>query len=370
MRTILNLTWKESIQLLRDRVLLVFLILVPVAQLLLIAEATGTSVRGIKFAVWDQDQSQLSQDLIRTLDNSEPFALLRRATSYEEIYQLINSGEAKVALIIPPDFSRAALRPDTSATLTAIIDGTNVIVGQSVLGAIEGAVNEVARQLFAQAGMTTLRGIDLKVDLAFNPTLNIRWSTLTAQLPFITYQLVLVVAAVGFVRERELGTIEQLVVTPISRLDLMLGKGLMALGVGIINFFLLWLTLTLGFSIPFRGDFFVFVLLGLLFIVTEIGVGTLLSIITTSQQQAILIVFLLAMLEVTFSGYLVPTDNMPPFMQIAAAVSPLQHFTAITRQVFLKGSSLVMMLDHIIPLVLLTLGSLGTAWALFVRAEV
>ena len=370
MRTILNLTWKEILQLVRDRVLVVFLIVVPVAQLLLIAESTGTGVRGIKFTVWDQDQSQLSQDLIRTLDNSEEFTLLSRAQSYEEIKQSIDDGSAKVALIIPPDFSRAAMRTDAHASITAIIDGTNVIVGNSVLGAIQGAVNDLLQQMLAQSGFIQRRGIDLKVDLAFNPTLNIRWSTLTAQLPFITYQLVLLVAAVGFVRERELGTMEQLVVTPISRLDLMLGKGLMALGVGLINFFLLMLTLTAGFQIPFRGDIFTFTLLGLLFILTEIGVGTLLSIVTTSQQQAILIVFLLAMLEVTFSGYLVPTDNMPAFMQAAAAVSPLQHFTAITRLVFLKGSTIPMMLDHIIPLAAMTLASLAAAWALFVHAEV
>jgi ABC-2 type transport system permease protein len=370
MRNIFNLTWKEILQFWRDRVLVIFLIIIPVAQLLLIAEATGAGVRGIKFSVWDQDQSQLSQDLIRTLDNSEEFTLLSRVQNYEEIKQSIDDGSAKVALIIPPDFSRAAMRTDARASVTAIIDGTNVIVGNSVLAAIEGAVNDLLQQMLSESGFIRRQGIDLKVDLAFNPTLNIRWSTLTAQLPFITYQLVLIVAAVGFVRERELGTMEQLVVTPISRLDLMLGKGLMALGVGVINFFLLMLALTAGFQIPFRGDIFTFTLLGLLFILTEIGVGTLLSIITTSQQQAILIVFLLAMLEVTFSGYLVPTDNMPPFMQVAAAVSPLQHFTAITRQVFLKGSTIPMMLNHILPLVGMAIASLATAWALFVRAEV
>jgi ABC-2 type transport system permease protein len=370
MRTILNLTWKEFIQLIRDRVLVIFLIVVPVAQLLLIAEATGSGVRGIKFAVWDLDQSQLSQDLVRTLDNSEEFKLLTRAQSYDEVKALLDRGDAKVALIIPPDFSRAVMRTDAPASLTAIIDGTNVIVANSVLGAIEGAVNDLARQLLAGSGMMTLSGIDIKIDLEFNPTLNIRWSSLTAQLPFITYQLVLVVAAVGFVRERELGTMEQLVVTPISRLDLMLGKGLMALAVGILNFFLLALTLTQGFQIPLRGDIVMFTLLGLLFIVTEIGVGTLISMVVTSQQQSILVVFLLAMLEVTFSGYLVPTDNMPAFMQFFALLSPLQHFTAITREVFLKGSSLAIMLDHVIPLWLLAVGSLGAAWALFVRAEV
>jgi len=198
----------------------------------------------------------------------------------------------------------------------------------------------------------------------------IRWSTLTAQLPFITYQVVLVVAAVGFVRERELGTMEQLVVTPISRLQLMLGKGLMALVVGIVNYIILYITLTQGFLLPMRGDLVLFTGLGILFITTEIGIGTLISIVTRSQQQAILIVFLLAILEVTYSGYLVPTENMPLFMQAAAAVSPLQHFIAITRHVFLKGSTLPMMLDHVVMLGGLTVVCLGAASFLFARSEV
>jgi ABC-2 type transport system permease protein len=161
-----------------------------------------------------------------------------------------------------------------------------------------------------------------------------------------------------------------LVVTPISRRDLMLGKGLMALIIGIVNFFVLMATLNLGFRIPLRGDVALLTLLGILFIITEIGVGTLISMVAASQQQSILIVFLLATLELTFSGYLVPTENMPGFMQLFASISPLQHFTAITRHVFLKGSTLPMMLDHAAALILLAAGSLGTAWALFVRAEV
>ena len=109
MRNIFNLTWKEILQFWRDRVLVIFLIIIPVAQLSLIAEATGAGVRGIKFSVWDQDQSQLSQDLIRTLDNSEEFTLLSRVQNYEEIKQSIDDGSAKVALIIPPDLREIEL---------------------------------------------------------------------------------------------------------------------------------------------------------------------------------------------------------------------------------------------------------------------
>jgi ABC-2 type transport system permease protein len=368
LRTILNLTWKELLQLLRDRLLLIFLILTPAIQLFLIAEATGAGVRGIRLAVWDQEQSTLSQDLVTALNNTDEFILMHRAASYQELHDLIAQGEATVAVIIPPDLTRNLYRPGGKPTVSVIVDGTNVIVAGSVLSAMQGAVNELTQDL-AAAQMPGLvpAGIDLKVDTAFNSTLNMRVSTLPSQLSFITYQLVLVIAAVGLVRERELGTMEQLVVTPISRLQLVLGKALMASIIGLLNFYLLVLLLTWGFKVPLRGDLTLLAILGVLFIITEIGWGTLISILTTSQQQAILLVFLLAMLEVTFSGYLVPTGNMPGFMQAIAQFSPLQHFTYITRAVFLKGADITMLWTHVVAMALLAVGTTSLAWVMFVR---
>ncbi len=368
LRTILNLTWKELLQLLRDRVLLIFLIMTPAIQLFLIAEATGAGVRGIRLAVWDQERSQTSQELITALDNTDEFVLTQRAGSFDELHQLVDQGEATVAVIIPPDFTRNLYRPGSTTTVSVIVDGTNVIVASNVLTAMQGAVNELIRDLAAsQSPGSAPGGIDLKVDTAFNSTLNMRVSTLPSQLSFITYQLVLVIAAVGLVRERELGTMEQLVVTPISRLQLVLGKALMVMIIGLVNFYLLVLLLTWGFKIPLRGELTLLVGLGILFIFTEIGAGTLLSILTTSQQQAILLVFLMAMLEVTFSGYLVPTDNMPWFMRLVAQFSPLQHFTYIARAVFLKGADLSMLLYHVFAMAALAIGTISLAWVLFVR---
>ena len=368
LKTILNLTWKETIQLLRDRVLLIFLVVLPVSQLFLIAEATGANVRGIKLAVWDQEQSDFSQQLITALDNTDEFALYYRAKSYAELHDLISEGNATVALIIPPDLSRNAFRPGSAAIVPVIVDGTNTIVAGTILGAMQGAIADLALQNVSTISPGTLAGgIELRVDTAFNATLNFRVSTLPSQLAFITYQVVLVVAAVGLVRERELGTMEQLVVTPISRLQLVLGKALMAMLIGLVNFYLLILLLTWGFQIPLRGDMGLLFGLGILFIICEIGWGTLISIITTSQQQAILIVFLLAMLEVTFSGYLVPIGNMPVFMRFFAELSPLQHFTAIVRAVYIKGATLPMLVYHAGVLATLAIATTTTAWILFVR---
>lgn len=370
LRTILNLTYKELLHLLRDRVLLVFLIVMPVLQLVLIAEATGSGIRNVKLAVWDQDQSALSQQMITALDNTNEFQLAYRAASYAELTRLIEDGQATVAVIFPPGFERDALRPGVGATVQAIVDGTNVIAASNILSAVDGAVRDLSAQFVTGQSMTPpSRGIDVKLETAFNPTLSFRWSTQPTQLAFITYQLVLVVAAVGFVRERELGTIEQLVVTPISRLDLLLGKGLLGVLIGLLNFFLLYWTLRLVFQIPMEGSLILLTLLALLFIATEIGVGTLISLVIASQQQAILLVFMLAMIEITFSGLLVPTGSMPEFMQVLATVSPLQHFTSITRSVFLKGATLDMLWEHVLPMVGLALASLGTAWTLFMRAE-
>lgn len=368
LKKILNLTWKEILQLARDRVLVGFLIVMPVVQLFLIAEATGSGVRQIKLAVWDQEQSDFSQQLITALNNTDEFKLYYRAQSYQELHDLIDQGEATVGVIIPPDLSRNAFRPGNTAVVPVIIDGTNVIVASSLLGAMQGAVADLAtKNVSGLASSGQQSGIQLKVEMAFNPTLNFRTSTLPSQLAFVTYQLVLVVAAVSLVRERELGTMEQLVVTPISRLQLVLGKALLAAIIGLVNFYFLILLLTWGFQIPMRGDWVLLYALGLLFIVTEIGWGTLISIITTSQQQAILIVFLLAMLEVTFSGYLVPTQNMPNFMRLFANLSPLQHFMVITRAIFIKGATLPMLMGDVAALFGLAIGTTALAWTLFVR---
>ncbi len=369
-KTILNLAWKEFLQLLRDRLLLAFMVIIPVLQLGMIAEATGSGIHNIRLAVWDQDKSQFSQDLLTALENSGDFQLTNRVTSYAELQALMTAGKIGAAVIIPPDFSRDLFKPGVGANLPVIVDGTNAIVASNLFGAVEGAVADLSRQLLGSSGTSAALGaINLKIEFAFNPTLNMRWSTLVTQLGFITYQLVLIVAAVGFVRERELGTLEQLAVTPISRLELLLGKGLMALGIGMLNFTVLYFALAYGFQIPMRGSLLLLFGLGILFIIAEIGAGTLLSIVTSSQQQVILMVFLLAMLEVTFSGYLVPTENMPWFMQAIASFSPLQHFSAILRAVYIKGSSLTMVWQNVLPLVGLTFVTVGAGWYLFNRAE-
>jgi len=342
--------------------------MIPVLLLFLISESTGGGIHGISYAVWDQEQSTLSQELITAINNTTDFQLTTRAQSYSQVESLMNDGKIGAALIIPPNFTRDALRPGASATLDVIVDGSNEVVASNVIRSLQGVAGDLMLKDFAEQGGRLPGGIALAIDIEFNPTLNIRWSTLTGMIAMITYIIILVVAAVTFVRERELGTMEQLIVTPISRLELLFGKGLMVALIGLFNLIVLYLALHELYQIPMHGSLALLLALGMLFVVTEIGVGMLLSLMTSSQQQAILVVFLMAILEVTFSGYLVPIENMPLPMQILAAISPLQHFTAIARSIFLKGSTLTMLWGHVLPLGVLAAATLTAAWLLFAKA--
>ena len=365
LKSILNLAQKEGLQLLRDRLLLGFLIIMPVMLTVLIGSMTGSGIRKVKLAVWDQDRTAFSQSLVQALTNAPEFVLVARPASYTEFQNLLEQGSVSAGLIIPQNFSSDTMRPGGGSTLPVVLDGSNEVVASTLIGSLNGVVNQVMADMLKSSGAQAAGGIDTKIDIAFNATLNLRWSVQTGQIAMLTYLLVLVVAAVSFVRERELGTIEQLVVTPISRLELILGKALLAYAVGLVNLFLIFIVIKVAYDVPMRGDFFLMVALGSLFIFTEIGIGMLISLLTKSQQQAILIVFLLAMMEITFSGYLVPADQMPPLMSAIALFSPMQHFMAISRSIILKGSTLPMLWQHVIPLVIIMFVSIGAAWYWF-----
>ena len=170
-------------------------------------------------------------------------------------------------------------------------------------------------------------------------------------LAFIIYAVTLVIASTGFVRERELGTLEQLMITPLNRFELLVGKALPAIVIGMANFFLLIAVQSFGYHIPFRGSLFLLSGATLLFVIAVVAEGTLISLFAHTQQQALLFVFLLAILEVTFSGYLLPVDSMPLVMQGLARVSALQHFMAIMRSITLRGATLPMVLSDMLAIV-------------------
>jgi len=364
-----NLIIKEFIHYSRDRLLTVFLLLVPMLQLVLLAQATGRGINHLTTAVLDLDHSSYSRRLIAALDNTEDLDVLYYPANPEELQQLLDLGQADVGVVIPRGFAQVLIGGSSSRQIQVLVDASNSAVGVTALRAAGRVIGDfIHEQMARRAAKTGLRElssgslIELRTSIHFNPTLNIRHYMIPAQVGFIIYQVTLSVASLGLARERELGTLEQLMVTPLRRWELILGKAIPALVVGTVNFFFVISIARLVFEVPMRGSFALLLALTLPFLAVETSWGVLISTVSRTQQQAILFVFVQAMVDVAFSGYLVPVKNMPALLRTIAQFSPMQHYLVIIRSVMLKGTGIEVLWPRAAILLALSLGVAVIAW--------
>jgi ABC-2 type transport system permease protein len=350
-----NLIIKELIQFARDRLLTLFILLAPTLQLILMAQAVERGIQEQPLVLMDLDHSRLSRQLAVELDNSEDLDVQFRVDRIEDLRRLLDEGSARLAVVIPAGFGQGLLRASSPQLVQVIVDGTNTIAGSVCLSAASSAVTRFAADLAASLGLIVPEFIDFRTSVRFNPTLDLRYFTIPAQLGFIIYQVSLAVASLGLARERELGTLEQLMVTPLRRLEIALGKGIPAIGIGGLNFLVMWFIGRVVFHVPMRGSFLFLASLTLLFVTAVVGWGLFLSAISRTQQQAILFVFIQAMVDIAFSGFLVPVARMPPLLQAISRLVPLRYYLEILRSVSLKGAGLEELLSQTVALVLLSL---------------
>jgi len=332
---------KELLHFRRDRVLTIFIFVFPLVQLVLVAQTAGRDPANLPLAVWDQDHSAVSREMARALDNSAELALRYLPTSQHEVQRLMDTGQAAVAVIIPPGFAVDLERAGSPATVQVIVDGSNVSGGSTTLAAAEGSISStLLRRLAGAADLATALAspVELQTLVRFNPELKGKYVAIPGLFAFVVYQIAMVVASVTLVRERELGTLEQLAVTPISRIELLSGKAIPAILVSLINFVLLLAVVVGVFDVPMRGSYALLLALSGLFIVAEVGVGLLISAVSRSQQQAVLLVFPLAMVDLALSGYLVPVETMPRGLQVLSFFTPLRHYMKILKDIMLKGA--------------------------------
>ena len=340
-----NLILKEFIQFFRDWLMTVFILTLPVLQLVLLAHATGSRVSALPAAVLDLDRSSASRQMFAALDARRELDVCHYPSTLTDTRRLIDQGEAALAVIIPAGL--AADMADFSRTprVQVVVDGSSKVPALHALNAARDTLADFAGEyssapfpgLAAACGSTADSPVDLRTTIRYNPTLNARFFTVPAQVGFIVYQVTLVVASIGLTRERERGTLEQLMVVPLRRVELFIGKAIPALLVGALNFLLMLAVAVFVFEMPMRGSLPLLFALTLLFIVAEIGYGMFISVFARTQQQAILFVFVLAMVDMTFSGYLVQVKHLPAVLQAIAQVVPFHHYLAIVRAVMLKG---------------------------------
>lgn len=359
LQRIANLVHKELIQFRRDWLMTIFILTLPVLQLVLLAQSTGSRISGLCAAVLDLDHSAASRQLIMALDTRRELNVCFLPHTLAETNALLDRGEAALSVVIPSDFAAKLATRGERATVMIVGDGSNSVVGRIALAGAQEAVASFSADLAREAGVHIAgpaRAIELRTAIQFNPALNLRFFAISAQVGFIVYQVTLVVASVGLARERELGTLEQLMVMPMRRTELIIGKAIPALVIGMLNFAIILTVAILGFGLPMRGSFTLLFSLTMLFVMVEICYGVLISSIARTQQQAVLFVFVLAMVDMAFSGYLVRVKNLPPGLQAIAAIVPFRHYLDIIRGVMLKGAGWDTLWPHTV--VMLVMGIL------------
>lgn len=336
MRTLVNLLVKELLQLKRDPKLLPILFVAPVVQLVILGYAATTDVRRVELAVCDLDRTQASRRLVDAFTSSTYFRLVASVDDQRAFGPLLEGGAARVALTIPDGYAaaRAAGRP---AVVQLIADGTDAITGTTGLAYAQGVLAETG----ATAGGAPPPGLELLPKVLYNPDLLSRNFMIPGVLAMILMIMTMMLTSMAIVRESELGTMEQLLVSPLEPGQLIVGKLVPFALVGVVEILTALPVVLLWFDVPLRGGFVVLALLTAPFMLCTLGLGLLVSTLSRTQQQAMMIAaFVFMMPQILLSGFIFPIQNMPRLFQWITYAIPLRYYVTVLRGVFLKGVGL------------------------------
>ena len=339
-----NLAIKELIHLWRDKMILLFVFFGPISELALVAWATSGDIDHIPTAIVDRDNSATSRALVQALENTETFDANYYPRDEEEARALVDAGTVLVALLIPLDFEEQLVSVGEPAQVQLILDGADPSAARAAQMSAEGAVGAFAQQIALQR-MGHVVGtwgevVDLDVRVWFNEELKTSNYEVPSELGFMLVGVALMVASLGIARERELGTLEQLMVTPLRSVELILGKALPVMFLSYVNFLLMLGLVVFAFQVPMRGSWSLLLTIALFYLLVEMGWGLMISAVSRTQVQALLLAFMLMMVEVVFSGYAFPVENMPWLLRRIANFVPIKHWLIVLRSILLKGAGI------------------------------
>lgn len=361
MLEIFHLVRKELLQLKRDPKLLPILFAAPVFQLLILGYAATTDISRVEVAVLDLDRSPASRALLDRFAASPWFRPVAQVDSTAALDALLDRGEARLALTIPADYA-ARRAAGLSAPVQVLADGADAAAGTAglgyALGALQGAEGE--------GGGTP--AVELRPRVLYNPDLRSRNFMVPGVLAMIIMVMTMILTAMALVRERELGTAEQLLVAPLSRGQIILGKLLPYALVGTVQIFTALPVVLWYFRVPLRGSLALLLALCVPFMLCTLGLGLLVSTLAHTQQQAMMLAAFVFMLpQIYLSGFIFPIQNMPTPLQWATYLVPLRYFVVILRGVFLKGVGLEVLWPQAAALAVLASAVLAAARARFSR---
>jgi ABC-2 type transport system permease protein len=369
MNRILPIIRKEFIHILRDRRALMIAFLTPVVQMIILGYAATTDVRNVPLAVLDQDRTRQSRALIDAFVQSGQFTVYRYVMSERDLAAQIDSGQARAGLIIPPDYGRT-VTAGRDVGVVFVLDGSDPSVASNALSSARliGAslATRVREETLARRGVTraTMPGApQVRERVWYNPDMDSAVFMVPGLIGLVLQFPATLLPASAVVRERERGTIEQLIVTPIRPYELMLGKILPYAVIELLVVGEVLLVGTLWFGVPIRGSLILLVAIACLFLVSTLALGLLISTIAHTQFEAFQLSFLTLLPSVFISGFIYPIDAMPAALQLISKIIPLTYFLVVVRGIIIKGVGIEALLPQIAALTifgaaLLTIASL------------
>ena len=346
---------KEFSQVFRDRRMKAIIFVTPILQLLIFGYAVTTDVKSINTAFYDLDQSYESRELGRRLEASGYFTITVTPSSVKEIGELLDRGRVLAAVQINKGFSQDLAR-GIPTEVQMIVDGTDSNTASVAMDYATRVITRFGKEFGTRAGIQRFvkpARIDLRSRAWYNPDLRSRNYNVPGVIAIIIMLTCLLLTAMAVVREREIGTMEQLMVTPLKPVELMLGK---TIPFALISFFDMALVTTIGvfwFDVPIKGSIPLLVLSTAIYLLSVLGVGLFISTISRTQQQALMATFLFYIPAVLLSGFMFPIENMPVAIQYATYLNPLKYFLIIIRGIFLKGNGINILWPQMVALLLL-----------------
>jgi len=334
---------KEFIQVFRDKRTRFILIGPPIIQMMVFGYAANYEIRHVPTVVLDLDHSQESRELVSRFTSSPYFEVQGQLANSRQLGDLIEQGKATIGLEIDAGFAQK-LRKGQTAPLQVIVDATNSntaliasgYISQIALGFAQGIQRDRILRIAPQL-IEVMPSVELAPRPWYNPDLRSRWFFVPGIIGSLTLVLVITLTAFAVVREREIGTLEQIMVTPIRPAEFILGKTLPFFLIGLFDVTLIAVVGSLWFQVPFRGHVAVLATGAILFILCMLGVGLLISTVSATQQQAMVTSFFFIMPAITFSGFGFPISTMPHWMQLCSYAIPLRYFLIVVRGSYLKG---------------------------------
>src|SRR5512143_1055255 len=336
MRRFRALIKKEITHMIRDPRTLVFIFIMPIMQLVLLGYANNTEVKNVSTVIFNQDNSRASRALLDSFQSTGYFSFDYAVYSQAEVNRLIDSGQAKVAIVIPPDY-RSKLATGRTADVLVLMDGSDPTIASAILSA--SALVGQAHGASVRSQQVALQGparggglpVDVRTRVLYNPDLLGSYNIVPGLIGMILFQTATSLTALAIVKERERGTIEQLIVTPIRNWELVIAKISPYILVSFADMLLILAVGTFWFHVPIRGSLLLLFMLTALYLLPTLGLGLLISTVAHTQQQAQLMTMPILLPAMMLSGFIFPIASLPVFLQYVGKLIPLTYFIYIFR---------------------------------------